>query len=277
MANPEAERYLYVAKDLAIRAGAIARASFAHTVEHDIKHDGSPVTSADQAINDLVVRTVETEFPNHFVLAEEGNGGDQDSPIAWVCDPIDGTRPFTWGIPVSMFSLAVTHEGVPKVAVLFEPIVGHMYTAVEGQGAWFTNTNEPSASSLQIGVSNRDTLAGAYGTISGYGKFKPRETGYHIHDKLSGRGDGARIIDFLATCFNGSLVAKGNNDFAVVGMDTAHDVAALALLIPEAGGKVTDLEGNQQRYDQPVNGAIITNGFLHDVVVEAVDYAYSRN
>lgn len=272
------ERELIVAKELAIEAGQIADEYFSHSVEREIKHDGTPVTEADLAINSLIIRRVEKEFPKHKIIGEEGNGGNENGNIAWVVDPIDGTRSFAEGIPVGTVLITITADGEPQAALTYEHRERRMYFAHKGLGAWLSGDLDDSRPTVhRLHVSNKKTLAGSFGNVAGYNSFPTRKIGYDIYDRIVKSGEGARILDLNATGYHTALVAKGSWEFAVVGLKTAHDIAAAALLVPEAGGRVTDLQGNKQRYDQPINGAIVSNGQVHDELLGIVADAYSRN
>lgn len=271
------EKEFFVAQELAVEAGSIADKHFSHSVQREMKHDGSPVTEVDLAINSLIVQRVEKEFPGHKIIGEEECGGKEDSSIAWVVDPIDGTRSFAEGIPVGMVLIAITADGEPQVAVAYEHREKRMYCARKGEGAWLQIVGNRMSFSRGLRVSQKDNLAESFGNVAGYNSFPTRKTGYDITRSIHKDGEGARILDLNATGYHTAMVAKGSWEFAVVGLKTAHDIAAAALLVPEAGGRVTDLQGNEQRYDVPINGAIVSNGLVHDELLEIVADAYSRN
>mgnify|MGYP000920279244 CR=1 FL=1 len=271
------EKELILAKELAVEAGEIADQYFSHSVERELKHDGSPVTEADIAINSLIIKRVGQIFPGHKIIGEEECGGDENSSIAWIVDPIDGTRSFAEGIPVGTVLIAITADGEPQASVTYEHREKRMYFAHKGEGAWLQNVGDGRAEAYQLHTSSKKSLVRSFGNIAGYNSFSPRTVGYNIHEGVTLKGEGARVLDLNATGYHAAMVAKGSWEFAVVGLTTAHDIAAAALLVPEAGGRVTDLQGNNQRYDQPINGAIVSNGHVHDELLEIVADAYSRD
>lgn len=261
---------------MAMEAGFIADKHFSHSVERQIKDDGSPVTAADLAINSLFLEEALRRFPRYRVIGEEECGGDEKSDVAWLIDPIDGTKSYAWGVPVGTVLIALTVEGEAQVSVTYDHRERRMYSATKGGGAWLELVNAGRPTPHRLQVSDRTDLSGSYGNISGYGSFVPRSVGYDLHDLLTSDGNGARILDFNAAGYHSAMVAKGDWEFSVMGLRTQHDVAAASLLIPEAGGIVTDLQGNPQRYDREVNGAIMSNGHLHDTLLSAVNDAYTR-
>lgn len=272
----ELEDYRDFAKNLALEAGYIANEYFEHTVEYTSKYDGSPVTEADVAINDLVIEKVEERYPMHKIIGEEGCGGNESGDIAWVCDPIDGTRLFTWGLPLSLFSLGITIDGQPSVGIVYDFNLNRMYSAIKNSGTWMEDMGSSHKRPVELNVSLDDQLHGGYGNLTGYKDFSDVDP-YDILDELSGRGTGARMLDFNGVVYHGLMVAKGAWNFSVSGLKGAHDSAATTLLVQEAGGKATDIDGNIQRYDEPVNGSILSNGILHDEILEKIANARIRH
>src|SRR5581483_9636792 len=127
---------LQIATDLAREAGDIIRRHFDSGQERRIKHDGSPVTIADTTINALAMETLTKAFPNDGMVGEEGNTDDISQDRLWFCDPIDGTKAYTWGLPTAMFSLGLIVGSEPAVGVAYDPFLDRMYTAIRGQGSF---------------------------------------------------------------------------------------------------------------------------------------------
>lgn len=249
------------AERLARDAGNVMREYFnASQKGIETKHDKTPVTEADKKINDLVIARVNQDFPDHGVLGEEASA-HADRKKLWVCDPIDGTEGFILGLPIAMFSLAYVVDGEPTVAVMYEPLLDKLFSAVKGKGAF--ENGEP------IRVSETASLDGA--NVA----FSPRLKQFFAQEAFYRPVVEAGIRDVLITgeAFRGGLTASGRIDAHIFPGRSAHDTAALKLIVEEAGGKVTDLHGNEQRYDQKTYGAIVSNGHLHDQLVKLVgDY-----
>src|SRR5579872_700338 len=129
------KNYLSFATNLAEKAGTMMLKYFDTEIKKEWKEDNTPVTAADIAVNKLVIEAILNEYPKHGILGEEESLLKENEYI-WVCDPIDGTYPFSMGIPTFTFSLALTHQGEPIVAVVYDPVLKRMYTAEKGKGAY---------------------------------------------------------------------------------------------------------------------------------------------
>lgn len=242
---------LVFAKKVAGEAGLIMQKYYRADQHVEEKADHTPVTIADKEVNQLIVNRVKAEFSDHGVLGEELSWQPEREKL-WVCDPIDGTPGYIYHIPISMFSLALVEDGVPKLGYTFNPWTGDSYHAVKNRGAW--RNDEPS-----IRVSKRRwgkdcRLGGAIQGIVSEQAVK----------------QGVKRIAGYSLVFDGCLTAEGSIDGRVFGGKGAHDIAAIKIIIEEAGGKVTDLDGNEQRYDRPLNGAIMSNGLIHDELLKLV-------
>ena len=133
------EEYLLFAEQLADRAGEVMRRYFnAEDIGTTSKDNQTPVTVADTTINQMVIDTVREVYPDHGVLGEE-ESYQPDREYLWVCDPVDGTFPFSHGIPVFTFSLALVQNGEPLVAVIYDPMMDRLASAIKGHGAWLND------------------------------------------------------------------------------------------------------------------------------------------
>lgn len=246
------------AEALAHRAGEIMRAYFdSSTADKRVekKSDRTPVTIADKKINDLLIERVAADFPEHGVLGEEASAHENRKKL-WVCDPIDGTAGFILGIPTAMFSLAFVVDGEPLAAVMYEPLLDKMFTAVKGKGARLNGNS--------LHVSDGDLLRDARLGVSSSTLKHP--TGRAFFEALLSVGVKPVIVP--GEVFRGGLTAAGKIDGHIFPGRSAHDVAAEKLIVEEAGGKVTDLFGHEQRYDGKIQGAIVSNGLIHQALVD---------
>lgn len=252
--------YKIFAENLAKEAGGIMRANFMLGMKKEWKEDSSPVTETDLFINKLVLDAVAREYPDHSVLAEEGSSLKDGSEYTWVCDPIDGTIPFSHGIPTSMFSLALVRDGVPILGVAFDPYLDRLYVAVKGHGAQLNGEAISVSSAKTIAKKLIDLEVPSVMTI-----VLPVGNLWTEIRSLEGK-----IIRFASIVYGGSLVACGELCAAIYWGRGAHDIAALKIIVEEAGGRVTDIDGKEQRYDRAVNGAIISNGFVHEDMLRLI-------
>lgn len=238
-------------------AGAIMRHHFRLGLKPDWKDDHTPVTQADLQINAIVLQAINETFPSHSLIAEEFGSPPTGSGYVWVCDPLDGTIPFAHGVPVSTFSLALTKDGESILGVIHDPFLGRMITAEKGSGAFLNGK--------ALSVSQDASFSDSVLSIT----FRKKHLEFiEVQRKLM--EEDASLINFRSFVYSGALVATGNVSAALFTEDMPWDAAALKVIVEEAGGKVTDLRGNEQRYDQPVNGVIASNGFIHQRLVQVV-------
>lgn len=253
------EEYLDFAKKLAKEAEDIALQYFDIDIESTWKDDGSPVTKADTEINDLVIKKINETYPEHSIYGEERSELKQGSKYIWVCDPIDGTMGYACGLPIFVFSLALVDQstGLPVLGVVNDPVLKNMYWAYKGGGAY--------RNGKQIKVADINSLK--YFVIGGSGKglnFNP----LHLQEILTKNKN--KVFKFPSFIYGGIQVANGKFSGGVFYYKSGHDVATLKIITEEAGGKVTDLNGEERRYDSDGLGCIVSNGILHDEILAFV-------
>lgn len=244
--------------EIAKQAGEIIKSNL-RVDDKSYKLDGSPITDSDRLINELVISGVKKYFPDHNVLSEEGSSLENKSEYVWVCDPIDGTIPFSRGIPLCTFSLALVKDGEPILGIVYEPFTKKIFFAEKGKGAHLNNKI--------IRVSGLKTAERSLVAVEDF---------YHTHFDLSGlfgilEKQNIHVSKFCSYIYEAALVANGTFVGAVFSGQTAHDAAAIKIIVEEAGGKVTDIFGNEQRYDQEIKGCLATNGLTHDFFLEQIN------
>lgn len=247
-------RPISFAEELAREAGALMRERFVRGMKKEWKGDGTPLTVTDTEVNALVLARIADAFPGHGVLSEEGSA-PSGSEWTWVCDPIDGTVPFSHGYPSFTFSLALTHDGVPVLGVVYDPMADRLYAAESGKGATVNgmqltvSANAALSSESVIGLDGASRLPGLF-------------------DALKWRGH--RVVAMDATVYSSMLVASGEFCAEVYGSRKAWDAAAVKVIVEEAGGKVTSLTGADQRYDRPIDGFLASGAGVHAELLELV-------
>lgn len=257
------EQYLEFAKRIAKEAEQIALDYFGFDVETTWKDDSSPLTLADTEINDLVIKRVNETYPDHSIYGEEKSHIKEkdNSKYIWVCDPIDGTMAFSCGLPIFVFSLALVDRqtGLPLLGIVNDPIMKNMYWAYKGGGAYRNNK--------KINVQGNSSLRETYINIASSGK----SIGYSSLPFIKIAGDiKCRVMILPSIIYGGIQVANGKYSGCVFFKEYGHDVAALKVITEEAGGKVTDLEGKERRYDGDGAGCVISNGLLHDEILKII-------
>lgn len=255
------KKYLSFAKKLAKDAEEIALKYFSFEVDSTWKEDNTPLTKADTEINDLVVKRINETYPEHSIYGEEGSDIKGGSKFIWVCDPIDGTMAFSCGLPIFVFSIALVDQsnGLPVLGLVNDPVMKTMYWAVKDGGA-YRNGKKIYVSKNET-FFNTYTLTGASGKDLGFSNLS-------VH-KLLGEKK-SRVMKFPSFIYGAIQVANGKYVGGVFYKKDGHDIAALKIITEEAGGKVTDLNGNERRYDENGIGCIVSNGILHDELLEAV-------
>jgi fructose-1,6-bisphosphatase/inositol monophosphatase family enzyme len=255
------EKYLEFAKSLAKEAEEIALKYFSFDIESTRKEDDSPLTKADTEINDLVIKRINENYPEHSIYGEEKSEIKENSKYIWVCDPIDGTMAFACGLPIFVFSIALVDQsnGLPILGLINDPIMKNMYWAYKGSGAY--------RNGKKIEILKNNDLKNTYLNTGGSG----RGVGFSnlpLIKTLSEKK--CAVMRYPSFIYGGIQVANGKYIGAVFYNKYGHDVAALKIITEEAGGKVTDLNGNERRYDEEGLGCIISNGILHYEILEIV-------
>jgi myo-inositol-1(or 4)-monophosphatase len=253
--------YMSVAVALAHEAGEIARNNFTLGMQREWKEDGSPVTLTDLAINQRVLDVIAQHFPDHGVLGEEISAYDDSHEWLWIVDPVDGTLPFSHGIPVSAFSLGLTYKGEALLGILYDYHSDRLVTAARGEGAFMNGR--------PVHVSSKATLKGTVANLEAiWNRVFSTPDLSHLPPLLE--NDGAKLMKLSSTVYAGMLVALGEFSVLVTRGDRPWDVVAIDIIIREAGGTVTDLYGNPLRYDQPLHGTVATNGLVHPRMLELI-------
>lgn len=252
------DEYLIFSKEIAKEAGKIMKKYFSEDNGANYKYDQTIVTKADTEINSLLIKKVKEKYPTHSVDGEEEQFGE--SNYVWVCDPVDGTAMYARHIPVAVFSLALVIDGVPTVGVVYDPFTDNLYSAVKGFGA-YRNGEKISVNNVALddmkSVSNMDMWP---------------EAEYNLYDVIKELGKKTYFVGVGSVIRACMCVANGDFNLAIF-PGTKHkncDIAAAKVIVEEAGGKVTDLFGNEQRYDCSINGSVISNLFVHSEVIDVI-------
>jgi len=212
-------------------ASPVIRAHYARAIPARAKADGSPVTDADIAAEEAIRAVVEARFPGDGFHGEETAAERLDAEHVWLVDPIDGTKSFVRGYPMFSTQIAVMHRGRLELGVSSAPAYGELAFAERGAGAFLDGT--------RLAVSRIERIEGA--TLS-TGNLRtlargPRWAAFGglvaSLDRIRGFGD------FL----HYHLLAAGKIDAVLESDINILDIAALTVIVEEAGGRVTDLEG----------------------------------
>ncbi len=252
------QEYLDFAKDIAVHAGEIMLRYYMGDSKASYKYDQTIVTAADKEINAYLIQKVKEVYPTHSVDGEEDGFGE--SNYVWVCDPVDGTAMYARHIPTSVFSLALVVDGVSVVGVVFDVFGDRLYSAVKGGGA-FIDEVQMHVSDIQI-----DDMR----SIANFDMWKDAE--YNLCDIFKALATRTYAVGLGSIIRASMCVANGEFTMAIF-PGTGHkncDIAAAKVIVEEAGGRVTNLFGEDERYDKPIHGALITNGVVHEEMLALI-------
>lgn len=237
-------------------AVAICREAGELTLQHfradglvvDRKGDGTPVTEADRGAERRIRERVAERFPGDGILGEEEAEVVGDTGRRWIVDPIDGTKAFTHGVPLYTNLLAVEDEHGLAVGVINVPALGETVWAGRGLGAFCDG--RPAR------VSSRERLAGSYLSSSAFDHWDEERLLAVKRAGLQLRtwGDGYGYV----------LVATGRVEVMVDPVVEVHDVAPMPVILTEAGGRFTSIDG---RPGPDGGSGVASNGHLHDEVL----------
>ncbi|MDR3519802.1 MAG: inositol monophosphatase [Candidatus Pacebacteria bacterium] len=255
------EDCLEFAKKLSKEAEEIALRYFSFEVKNTWKDDNTPLTKADTEINDLVIKRINETYPEHSIYGEEKSQMKENSKYVWVCDPIDGTMAFSCGLPIFVFSIAMVDQsnGLPILGLINDPVMKNTYWAYKGSGAY--------RNGKKISVLKNNTFENTYFTIAASGKaigFSNLPLMKELSEKK------CAVMKYPSFIYGGIQVANGKYIGAAFYHKHGHDVAALKIITEEAGGKVSDFNGGERRYDQDGVGCIVSNGILHKKILEII-------
>ena len=245
--------FLQTALDAARAAEPVIMRHFGPIIAHEAKADGSPVTIADRAAEEVIRATISARFPGHAFFGEEfGRTGRSDH--VWIIDPIDGTKNFMTGIPIFGTQIALMVNGELVLGVSNCPALRELAYGEKGRGAFL---NEKP-----IHVSGISRLADAricFGGINYFGKIG-REAGMlRILNQ-------SRRVRAFGDCWAYHLIASGRFEANLEAQIRIWDIAAAAAIVEAAGGKATDIDGNPVTMD--IRTFIASNGRVHDELID---------
>ena len=256
---------------IALKTAELAEENILKFYQNDVgvewKADKTPVTIADKGTEELARKFWAKETPGFGVIGEEFGIESPDAEYQWVIDPIDGTKSFIHGVPLFGTLIGLYHKNVPIASVIRLPAMKSAVWAVNGGGA-FLDGREAHASKVSQ-LSDALVLSGTVNTMEdkGFGEgFTKLRRSARLH---RGWGD----------CYGYYLVAAGRAEIMVDPVVSLWDIAPFPLLMKEAGGKFSTIDGKTELFD--ANGkptapiyegftSIATNGLLHDVALDCL-------
>ena len=253
-----ASPHLTAALQAAEAAAEVIRCRYRHNLEVTLKADKSPVTEADVEAERAIRRVLEAQFPRYGFFGEETGSHDMTAEYVWLVDPLDGTKSFVREYPMFSTQIALLHEGRIGLGVSSAPVYGETCWAERGHGAWMGKE--------RLAVSSVATIEAAT-LSSGNLRSLARSAAWGRYGALVGAVNRIRGYgDFL----HYHLLAAGKIDAVIESDVNILDIAALSVIVEEAGGRLTDLGGSEVGFDTTT--VLASNGALHEPILEALKY-----
>jgi myo-inositol-1(or 4)-monophosphatase len=253
--SPELEVAIKAAKE----AGKILEGYFETEIVRDFKEDKSIVTKADKESEDIIKKIINEAYPDHSIIGEETGHTKNGGEHTWQIDPIDGTRNFSKGLPLFALSIALEYKDEVIVGVIYNPATKSLFYAEKGKGAYLNNQ--------KINVS-KDNSSHAI-LVSGKGRNpEERKLARFLMHKLPDEFTGLTVRDLGCCALDLAILAKGGVEVSIELGLNSYDFAAGILLIQEAGGMITRLDGSKWSF--PEGSFLASNGVFHNELVEEI-------
>ncbi|HEV7682148.1 MAG TPA: 3'(2'),5'-bisphosphate nucleotidase CysQ [Pyrinomonadaceae bacterium] len=262
-------RELRIALELAREAGAAILDFYEGPLDIEQKasaDDGEPVTQADKLANEIIVSRLQREFPGDGILAEESidTAHRLDKSRVWMIDPLDGTTGFIEGNGDFAVQIGLSENGNCVLGVVYQPLTGVLYRAVQADGAWIERPNlEPEQGRVS---DNRDvaTMRLAASRSHPSPRMDKVLQAFGLKEKVLRGSVGIKV---------GLIIEQQCDLYVHLSPRTKQwDTCAPEVILNEAGGRITDLFGHPLRYNhadvQNRNGVVASNGVSHDHIVE---------
>src|SRR6516225_10746203 len=238
--------------EIAREAGALIMGHFHQHLKVEYKGDADLVTVADRESEALILRHIRSRWPDHNVMGEEGARIEQGGEYLWYVDPLDGTTNFAHGFPVFCVSLGLVRNNEVIAGVVFDPTRNELFAAERGSGA--------TLNGVRIHVSRIATLGESLLGTGFPSKKRHLNPNIHFYHQLTLKSHGLRRPG--AAALDLSCVASGRYDGYWEFNLNPWDTSAGVLLVEEAGGKVTYMDGSKFNVAES-REVLATNGLIH--------------
>ena len=256
----DTEKLESLANHLADQARDIALNYFRQPLDIESKSDNTPVSIADTSIEKTLRDTINSVFPDHGVLGEEYETKHTNSDYLWVIDPIDGTKSFVTGHPTFGCLIALLHHNSPILGIIEMPALTERWVATENKFAYLNGS--------RVQTSKTQTLAHGVTACTGVDFFNSDEL--PIFNYLSKQG---KFRMFGGDCYNYGLLASGHIDVVMESDLKPFDYMALIPVIENAGGIVTDWQGEKLTLDSSGQVLACANVSLHQQCLNEIKKA----
>jgi myo-inositol-1(or 4)-monophosphatase len=270
--SAELQRELDLAREAALSAGEILERYFRDRgFDIDQKGKDNPVTTADFDADHEIKRLLRAPFPEYGWLSEEtvDNPDRLSCHRLWIVDPLDGTKEFIKGIPEFVVAIALAEDGHPILGVTYNPIKREMFWCARGRGCYmesgtaFPGCPPDRLESRSHRVHVTSTPALEHATVLASRSETSRGEWKSYEGKV-------RVNPIGSVAYKLALVAAGRADATFTRTPKSEwDIASGAALIVEAGGRITDIDGSEMRFNKPsvkLKGFVASNALLHDEI-----------
>jgi myo-inositol-1(or 4)-monophosphatase len=252
---------LEVAIEAAREAGAFLKSSVGRVKHIETKRGEvrNMVSEIDRGSEQIIINRIRRQFPSHAILAEESGALDTAAEYRWVIDPLDGTTNFLHAVPIFSVTIAVERKGEIVAGVVYDPNLDELFTAEKGSGAFLNGQ--------RVAVSQTPELIHSL-LVTGFpydiAKNPDHPADHFVNFLMEGQG----IRRLGSAALDLSYVAAGRFDgFWEVELQP-WDMAAGALFVREAGGRVTDFSGAPSTIDK--KNVLASNGIVHDAMLRVL-------
>jgi myo-inositol-1(or 4)-monophosphatase len=255
LTDQTAEKALLIAKQMACAAGRKVLECREH-VTGKLKGFRDYVSEADLEAEAVIVDTIRSTFPDHRIMSEEGGGTDKStSDYCWFVDPLDGTKNYLWGIPMSSVSIALAYQGTVCIGVVYDLWRDELFWGRSGHGVYLNEQRVAVAKHTKLSESMLGTDYGYTPDRLGPTAALPRS----LQKEVAGlRAMGTAALQL-------AYVACGRFDGYFTYTASSWDVAAGGFLVSEAGGQTTDLAGGSNYLE--TGCCLATNGCIHEDIL----------
>lgn len=256
------DKFLSVAKQAALEAGKVSMSYYGKKHQYNFKNQDKSdfATQADLEAEELIIRILTENFPGHNIIAEETGRKKKDSEYTWVIDPLDGTFSFSIGMPYFAVSIGLMKDNQPILGVIYQPVQDDLYLASLGKGV--------DVNGKTIHISQKDDLSSSSMVVDfGHKARRGPKIDSYIVPLCKEAG---HIYSIGTTAMAMALAARGIQE-GMIAQAWIWDFAAGAVIVKEAGGKVTDFKGQVIDWTKDRLNVLATNGLIHEAVLEAIN------
>ncbi|MAF13776.1 MAG: inositol monophosphatase [Parcubacteria group bacterium] len=250
-------------KTVAVRAAKKAGAAVAlmgkKKIRYKIKEKRDVLAEADLRSEKIIINEIKKNFPQHSILSEEQGETIKDSDYLWIIDPVDGTINFTRKLHAYCVSIALAYKDELILGVIYNPVIKNLYVAEKGKGAFLNGK--------RINVTSENKMMNMLLTLNTSRNLQVRKQNFQLLIKLSSKIGHIRMFGSVALHL--AKVAAGKTDIYFNKRSNYWDYAAGIVLVREAGGMVTDFNGNE--VTKSSKDIIASNGKIHQTILKSLN------